>query len=461
MNIGRHTWIPEGAGENGIKVARQHGQSVRRNCHLSREITVSTPIEVAQFHSRAARLDSLDRVGDNFFADPVSWDHGDPFLLIHGRKRYHSRESPRIEDRRVLQGAAGSSALRLRYNQRLIMSTTELHEKVTLAADAGNVRSEFSALISGCGIHELAQHAKIELTGCDRVRWLNGMVSNNIRDLTAGQGVYAFLLNPQGHILGDLYSYNRGESLLVETDRPQLEKVLSVFRKYIIMDQVEIEDIRENLSSIGIAGAHSGEALKAAGFQFPQLQALQFTDITWQQINVTLMRHDNPLVEWYEVWIQPVESNTFRRALGTSGATPVGEAAVELLRIAAGIPRYGQDIRERDLPQETEQSRALSFTKGCYIGQGIVERIRSRGAVHRTFLGFEIAGPLPTPGAKVQVDVKDLGEISSIASLPTDGNERKVALGYCRREVATPGREVVIGETKARISPLPFAGITG
>src|SRR5207249_11343312 len=99
----------------------------------------------------------------------------------------------------------------------------------------------------------------------------------------------AFLLNPQGHIMGDLYAYNRGESLLVETDRPQLEKVLSVCRKYIIMDQVEIEDISEKLSSIGIAGPHCGEVLKAAGFHFSLLEALQFTDITWQHINVTLM----------------------------------------------------------------------------------------------------------------------------------------------------------------------------
>src|SRR5437016_33698 len=461
MDIRRHARIPEGAGENGIKVARQHGEAVRRNGHPVREITVSTPIEVAQFHSRATRLDGLHHLRNNFFADTISGDNSDPFFLIHGRKRYHSMEYLRIEGRRVCGVRPAHQPSGFRYNQRLIMSTTELHEKVTLVAGAVDMRAEFRALISGCGIHELAQRGKIKLAGRDRVRWLNGMVSNNIRDLTAGQGVYAFLLNPQGHILGDLYSYNRGESLLVETDRPQLEKVLSVFRKYIIMDQVEIEDISEKLSSIGIAGPHSGEVLKAAGFQFSQLEALQFTDITWQQINVTLMRHDNPLVESYELWSAPGETKTLREALANAGATPVGEAAVELLRIAAGIPRYGQDIRERDLPQETEQSRALSFTKGCYIGQEIVERIRSRGAVHRTFLGFEIAGPLPTPGAKVQVDGKDLGEITSIASLPTDGNERKVALGYCRREVATPGREVVIGDTKARISPLPVAGITG
>src|SRR5439155_24250922 len=96
--------------------------------------------------------------------------------------------------------------------------------------------------------------------------------------------------------------FSRGESLLVETDRAQLEKVLSIFRKYIIMDHVEIEDISEKLISIGIAEPHSGEVMKAAGFQFSQLQALQFTDINWQQTSVTLVRHDNPLVESYEMW---------------------------------------------------------------------------------------------------------------------------------------------------------------
>src|SRR5438128_1020746 len=457
MNIGRHARIAKCASENGIKVARQHSEAIRWNGHSVCEITVCAPVEVTQFHRRATRLDGLHRLRDNFFADPVSWDHGDPFLLIHGRKRYHSRESPRIEDRRVLQGVVGSSALRLRYNRRLGMSTTELHEKVTLVAGAVDMRAEFRALISGCGIHELAQRGKIKLAGRDRVRWLNGMVSNNIRDLTAGQGVYAFLLNPQGHILGDLYSYNRGESLLVETDRAQLEKVLSVFRKYIIMDQVEIEDISEKLISIGIAGPHSGEVLKAAGFQFPQLQALQFTDITWQQINVTLIRHDNPLVESYELWSAPGETKTLREALANAGATPVSEAAVELLRIAAGIPRYGQDIRERDLPQETEQSRALNFTKGCYLGQEIVERLRSRGAVHRTFTGFEIEGPAPSLGFRIQEEEKDIAELTSVTSLP--GSDRTLALGYGRREFMIPGKEFVSGETRLQVVALPFSGI--
>ena len=152
------------------------------------------------------------------------------------------------------------------------------------AADLGDVRSEFQALVAAAGVYELSSRAKISLTGSDRMRWLNGMVTNNIRDLAPGQGVYAFLLNPQGHILGDLYAYNRGESLLVDTDQSQLEKILAVFDKYIIMDDVEVANISDQLAAVGIAGPKSREALQAAGFEVPDLKPLQFVETTWQQI---------------------------------------------------------------------------------------------------------------------------------------------------------------------------------
>jgi aminomethyltransferase len=283
------------------------------------------------------------------------------------------------------------------------------------------------------------------------VRWLNGMVTNNIRDLAPEHGAYAFLLNPQGHILGDLYAYNRVESLLVDTDWSQLEKVLAVFDKYIIMDDVEVAG--EKLAAIGIAGPKSRAALQSAGFEVPDLGPLQFAAATWKHTAVTLVRGDNPRVETFELWLAPADIEKVYRALVRSGARPVGTAALDLLRIAAGIPHYGADIRERDLPQETEQERALNFSKGCYVGQEIVERIRSRGQVRRKFTGFEINGPLPAPGSKVLVDGKEVGEITSAASLPLSGGERRVALGYIRREVATPGRHVETGGSAARNPP--------
>src|SRR3982075_257330 len=141
--------------------------------------------------------------------------------------------------------------------------------------DFGDTPAEFAALRAGCGIYDLGSRAKIVLTGSDRMRWLNGMVTNNIRDLEVNRGVYAFLLNPQGRILGDLYAYNRGESILVDTDRSQLEKILATFDHYIIKDDVEVANRSHELTAVGLAGPKSPEVLKAAGIQIPELQRLQ------------------------------------------------------------------------------------------------------------------------------------------------------------------------------------------
>ena len=326
-------------------------------------------------------------------------------------------------------------------------------------ADHGDVRGEFHALVSGSGVYDLSLRAKISLTGRDRVRWLNGMVTNNIRDLEPGRGVYAFLLNPQGHILGDLYAYNRGESLLVDTDQSQVEKILAVFDKYIIMDDVEVANVGDQLTAVGIAGPKSRETLQAAGFEVPDLKPLQFVETTWRDVGVTLIRGDNPQVELFELFPAPGNNDRVFEALSKVGARPVGTAALDLLRIAAGIPRYGVDIRERDLPQETEQERALNFSKGCYVGQEIVERIRSRGQVRRKFTGFAIEGKLPAVGSKIQVEGKDVGEITSASSLLVAGGERLLALGYIRREAATPGKLVEAGGSAASVANLPFTEI--
>jgi folate-binding protein YgfZ len=340
------------------------------------------------------------------------------------------------------------------------MTSTAIHgSPVSPAADLGDVRAEFEALLSGCAIYDLSARAKIALTGGDRVRWLNGMVTNNVRDLGQGRGVYAFLLNPQGHILGDLFAYNRGDSLIVDTDQAQAQKLLATFDHYIIMDDVEVANLSDQLTAVGIAGPKVRAILHAAGLEVSEIEPLQFVDVTWQNVAVTVVRGDNASIEPYELWLSLNQVALLRKALTQAGAKPAGTTALELLRIAAGIPRYGQDIRERDLPQETEQQRAVHFSKGCYIGQEIVERIRSRGNVHRKFTGFEVQGPLPAVGTKIQADGRDIGEITSAASLPLAGGERPVALGYLRREIATPGKEVQAGSTRLSVAALPFSEI--
>jgi len=337
-------------------------------------------------------------------------------------------------------------------------------DELTQTGDA-SLRTEFRALTSGCGIYRL-DRTHISLTGSDRVRWLNGMVTNNIRDLAVGHGVYAFLLNPQGKIQADLYAFNRGESLAVETERTQVETVLQIFDRYIIMDDVEVENLTGKLAVIGVMGPKSGVVLTAT---IPALTLqkterkgrgiLQFEDMKWEGTEATLVCGDNPAVTSYEIWAAPERAERIWSALVRAGAQEVGADALEVLRIACGIPKFGQDIRQRDLPQETGQERALNFTKGCYIGQEIVERIRSRGAVHRMFTGFEAEGPSPSPGLRIQDQGKDVAEITSVATVPTESGERTLALGYGRKEILTPGREFTAGETKIRVAGLPFSGL--
>jgi folate-binding protein YgfZ len=317
-----------------------------------------------------------------------------------------------------------------------------------------DVREQFAALLSSCGLFDLRSRAKIILTGEDRVRWLNGMVTNNIRDLAPGHGVYAFLLNPQGHILGDLDAFHRGDYVVIDTDESQFEKIRATFDHYIIMDDVEVTDARNRLAALGVAGPQAREVLTKAGIEVPELAPLQLADLTWQESVITLLRSDAATGDSYEIWAAPETVAKLENELLAAGATLISPAALELHRIARGIPSYGHDIRERDLPQETGQERALHFTKGCYVGQEIVERIRSRGGVHRTFTGFAVDGTLPTPGTKIQSEGKDVGEITSAAALPFASGDKPVALGYIRKEAIN--KSLTAGDARLTAASLPF-----
>ena len=285
------------------------------------------------------------------------------------------------------------------------MSVTAIQEKLAASAARlgsyrgaetpalfGDTAAEFRALLESCAIFDMSWQAKLVLTGEDRVRWLNGMVTNNVRDLAIGHGVYSFLLNAQGRIQGDLVSYNRGDYLLVTTDREQAPTIAAIFDRYIIMDNVEVADVSDKLATIGIAGPKTREVLSKAGIEVTQLESGQVIDTVWHDMGISIARNAQP--RWTDTrsgFLLRMATKVWD-ALQSAGASPVGSDALELYRIVKGVPRFGVDLRDRDLPQETGQEYALNFAKGCYIGQEIVERIRSRAILHRTFVGFEVQG---------------------------------------------------------------------
>ncbi len=338
-------------------------------------------------------------------------------------------------------------------------STTVNAVPQSTAADFGDPRPEFQALLATCGLYDLSTRAKITVAGGDRVRWMNGMVSNNVRDLTPGHGVYAFMLNAQGHVQADLYVFQRGDSLLVDAEGAQRVKILQLFDHYIIADDVEIADASDKLTAIGLTGPDSRRVLESAGITVPDLVHLQFADTTWQHggqaKKISVFRAGEEARESWQLWIAPADVDELRAALLKAGARPVGTTALNLFRISRGIPQFGIDIRERDLPQETGQTRALNFTKGCYLGQEIVERIRSRGAVHRQLTAFTVEGELPAPGAKIVADQKEVGEITSSAVLPLPSGDRPVVMGYLRRDAA--GKNLRAETATLKTAALPIA----
>jgi aminomethyltransferase len=343
----------------------------------------------------------------------------------------------------------------------------------------GNPAAEFRALLEGYGLYDMSWQSKLVLTGEDRVRWLNGMVTNNVRDLAVGHGVYCFLLTAQGRIVADLVAYNRGDYVLATSDRSQMPAITEMFDRYIIMDDVEMADISDKLSAVGIAGPKAAEILGRAGIEPASIESPQLpkegnygppanlgppmklepgevVDLTWRGVGISVARNTHPTMDAYEIWFASEQADTVWDALVATGATPVGSEALEWYRITRGVPRYGIDLSQRDLPQETEQKHALNFTKGCYIGQEIVERIRARAILHRTFTGFLVEGEPPQTGSKITDSEKNIGEVTSAARIPFPSGERTIALGYLRREFEAPGTAVKIGEQKATVQSIPF-----
>ena len=325
-----------------------------------------------------------------------------------------------------------------------------------LSGERDELRSELHSLLSGCAAYKL-DRILLTFSGKDRTRWLNGMVSNNIRDLSEGHGVYAFVLNPQGQIQGDLYAFHRGESLVVEIDRAQANLVPQL-RRYIIMDKVEVEELGDRVAVLGIAGPAAEQVLSSLGIIAPAA-ALGLSETTWNGVALTVVRGDNPCVPDFQFWLASDQALQFWNALLQARAQEIHDPALETFRVLCGIPKVGADIRERTLPQETAQDRALNFNKGCYIGQEIVERIRARGSVHRVLTGLVIDGPLPPPGSPVRVDGKDIGLITSTATVPARDGDRAIALGLVRKERLSGGVIFEVAGSEGTPVPLPFSSL--
>jgi len=318
---------------------------------------------------------------------------------------------------------------------------------------------ELGALLRGAGVSLMRQTGWIRVTGDDRVRWLNGMVTNSVQELKPGEGAYNFLLNVQGRIQGDCVIYADADALWIETAAAQVAGMMKMLDHFIIMDDVELSDVSGEWAGLLVAGPQSLALLEKIGVAAAELNMLERRAVVWNGAEMIVVRAYSSLAARFEIWTREdreVTARVFEALLG-AGAVACGDESFEELRILEGTPLYGTDIRDRELPQETGQTRALHFAKGCYLGQEIVERIRSRGSVHRVFGGFRLEGELPAAGAVLEADSKAVGELTSVAAvcLP-DGATVQLALGYVRREALEKRTPLMYAGGVAAPVSLPF-----
>jgi folate-binding protein YgfZ len=191
-----------------------------------------------------------------------------------------------------------------------------------------------------------------------------------------------------------------------------------------------------------------------------ELEPMRFEVVRWEGEEMTVLRAYSPLVPRFELWSDPATLGLLSEYLKNAGLGEASGEALEHLRMLEGRPLYGTDIREKELAQETDQTRALHFTKGCYLGQEIVERVRSRGKVHRTFAGFVLTGPVPAPGTLLlaaDAPERPVGELTSAAMIPLPNGPVTLALGYIRRDVLERGAEIHYAGGVAKVMALPYS----
>jgi folate-binding protein YgfZ len=292
---------------------------------------------------------------------------------------------------------------------------------------------EWSALTTGAAAHDLGWLRRVAVRGEDRLRWLNGMVTNTVEGLAPCSGAWNLVLNAQGRIQGELYVWREDDALELEIAEEQREKLLAHLDRFIIMDDVELSPREE--SALGLTGPQADQVLQRLGFPVPAAPLTRLR-AEWKGQPLLLQRAYGVLAPHYELWVRKEEIPALWDALLQAGAAPAGAESLEALRVAEAIPAYGVDMVERDLPQETAQLRALHFTKGCYLGQEIVERIRSRGSVHRHLRQLALTGPLPAPGSELFFvnaagTQAAAGAVTSAVQLPTG---QALALAVIRAE---------------------------
>lgn len=302
------------------------------------------------------------------------------------------------------------------------------------------VMAEYAAVRDGgVGLIDLSARGRISVSGSEAVMFLNGLITNDLKALDENRWMPAAFPNVQGRLLAAVRVLRRAEDILLDTEAATKEKVIKLIERFTLAGDFKVKDLTEETALISLQGGRAAEIVEEISREGITLVPATHTGEAGFDVIVDVERKD-------ELW----------QSLVDAGATPVSEEVEEILRIEAGIARYGVDMDETNVVNETNLDEAISFTKGCYLGQEIIIRIKHRGHVAKKLTGlrFETDRPI-APGAVIRSgDEKEIGRVTSATFSPRLGTA--VGLGYVRYEHLTPGTKVIVEGVGAETAELPL-----
>jgi folate-binding protein YgfZ len=308
--------------------------------------------------------------------------------------------------------------------------------------------AEYRAVTEACGLVDRSARGKLALTGTGAKTFLQGQVSNDIEALSPGGGCYAAFLTPKGKMLGDIRILDTGDEILLDTERVALQDLFNMVRRFSVGYAVELHKRTVQRGLLSLIGPEAEAVAGVAGLgPAEDVHVLVSVD----GIPARAIRTDVGL----DLLCDVENTDALTTALSGRGAEPVSETVADCVRVEHGRPRYGVDLDETVIPQEADlNDRAVSFTKGCYVGQETVARLFYRGKPNRQLRGLKLSAPAQT-GAEISLGDRVVGRLGSVAESPALGS---IALALVRRE-APPGSEVTVGadQLDAAVVELPFA----
>ena len=329
-----------------------------------------------------------------------------------------------------------------------------------------NTSTEYSAVRDGgAGVFDLSSRGRLLVSGSEAVMFLNGLITNDMKTLAVNSWMPAVFPNVQGRLLAAVRIIHREDGFLIDTEGPTFETVAKLLERFTLAGDFRVTDLTGETAMLSVQGKNSAEMIRQA---FGEVAAnVERQAVVTGQLgngtNVTIIRATHTAEDGFDLFVDRNEAPALHHSLIKAGAHPVGPEAFELLRIEAGIPRYGVDMDETNVVTETNLDDAVSFTKGCYIGQEIIARIKYRGHVAKKLTGIvcesQVAQVALDGGAKVfSSDDKEIGRVTSVTFSPR--LNRTVALGYVKYDYLTPGTSVKVvsseQECPAAVAELPL-----